>query len=83
MHRQMSAPASYSTEYCSESFYDPVAKKSHAVPRLKPRKEQYSVTLPTCYSRQTSVPVTTSGPLATNFIHWKRIDSIEIQESKV
>ena len=83
MRRQMSAPASYSTEYCSESYYDPVAKKSHAVPRLKPRKEQYSVTPPTCYSRQTSVPFTTSGSLATNFIHWKRIDSIEITETKI
>ena len=83
MCRQMSAPASYSTEYCSESYYDPVAKKSHAMPRLKPRKKQYSVTLPNSYSRQTSVPVTTSSPLATNFIQCERIVSIDFKETKL
>ena len=44
---------------------------------LETRKKQYSVTLPTSYSRKTFVPVTTSSPLATNFLQWKRIESRE------
>jgi len=37
-------PPKYSEEYCGNSYYDPKAGRSHAMPKLQSTKKQYSVT---------------------------------------
>jgi len=82
INRQWSAPASYSPQYCPNSYYNPIIGKSYAMPKMKAAtKRQYSLT-PTChFSRQLSSPATNNR--LENFNQCKSITSFEVKESNL
>ena len=71
-NEQMSTPASYSTEYCPNSYYNPKIGRSYAMPKLNSTEGHYSLNHP---DRQMSA--------LEHSTQWKRIPSVEVKESEL
>jgi len=68
-------PPKYSEEYCPDSYYDPKAGRSHAMPKLK---KKYSITPA---SKQILLPAIFTPP--ENFTQRKRISTTAVKESEL